>query len=1227
METEFSAPTLIVGVGASAGGLEAIEQMFKSMPTDTGMAFVIVQHLAPNFKSLMDELLSRWTDIPVKRVEEGMKVEPNSIYLIPRKKEMIISQGRLLLTDKDPEEALTLPIDHFFRSLAQEIGSRAVAIVLSGTGSDGSRGIVDVHGTGGLVIAQREDTAKFDGMPLSAKQTGACDLFLAPEEIPRALVQYEKNPNPETVAQLFENISVDERGLKKVFTALRDKYEIDFSLYKLNTIIRRTERRMVVNRILHIDDYADFLASDPKELKLLYHDLLIGVTRFLRDKSAFDELANSAIQEIVEKTADNGEVRIWVAGCSTGEEAYSIAILFKECLEATGKRLTIKIFATDLDRQALDKAQGGVYPVDSLVDMDSKWIEKYFTLGSDGYKINQDLRAMIVFAPHNILKDAPFTKLDLITCRNLLIYFQAAAQKKVLSLFHFGLKTKGFLMMGSSESPGELSDEFAIVSSKGKLFRKQRDVRLPDDVRIQLTPALRSLRASGLPGMRSEEPKNGVSLMATYDAILDQFMPSSVLVDEEGTILHTFAGAGRFLKNNDGRFTTNILDRIVNDLRIAISTALQKAAGDNRTVTYSNVRVGFDDQPEIHCELKVMPILDSIQRNQSYLIQMIEIEGRKDIPEVPEALNFDQIPAEQMGILQAELQYTKESLQATIEELETSNEELQATNEELVASNEELQSTNEELHSVNEELYTVNSEFQNKIRELSELTLDMDNLLQSTEVHTVFLDQELRIRKFTPKIAEKFSFLPQDIGRKFGSFTHDLNCDNIAERLEKVIATGEVSEDEVQDSDGCWYLMRILPYHKEPSANDQSSDSQSLDEPTDSQSGSRLPPGALLTLVDITKLRNVATELEAAIRHRDEFLAMLSHELRNPLGAVVNALNVLKSGKEDRHESAIDVVRRQTKQMSTLLDDLLDVTRVSQGKIQLAKVDVDLRDIVAPAIESVQPMLDARQQTLNRSLSKEAMFVQGNHARLVQVLINLVSNASKYSPSGETIELELKRRGNVGIIRVADNGVGIRPDLLGKVFEMFAQSQRNLDRSDGGLGVGLTLAKSLIELHSGTIIANSDGEGKGSEFIVELPLTSTVHRPASKVTKPHFNHRGRSVVLVEDNVDAAEMLEFLLEDTGFQVQTAYDGKAGLELITNSVPDLAIVDIGIPELTGYEVAKAVKTMPELKGVYLVALTGYGQTTDRTAALEAGFDEHFVKPFDPEKLNKVLAKHLV
>ena len=1201
-------PSLIVGVGASAGGLQAIEQLFKNMPVDTGMSFVVVQHLSPNFKSLMDELLSRWTKIPVSRVKNRMEVEPDRIYLIPPKKEMIISQGQLLLTDKDPHEALTLPIDHFFRSLAQEVGQRAVGVVLSGTGSDGSRGIIDIHESGGLVIAQRIDTAKFDGMPSSAKETGFCDLMLAPEAIPAALVEYSQNPQPTAIVESFQNVSVEAGGLEKLFKLLQSEFKTDFSQYKLNTIVRRTERRMVAKRMSHIDEYAHLLANSKEELRSLYRDLLIGVTRFFRDEEAFEELANSAIKDIVEKADSQSDIRIWVAGCSTGEEACTVAILFKEAMEKLDKYVNLKCFASDLDENALETAGNGVYPVDSFDGMAAELKEKYFTLTGDGYQVKTEIRRTIVFAPHNILTDAPFTKLDLITCRNLLIYFQPTAQKKILSLFHFGLKTSGVLMMGASESPGELSDEFSVISSQWKIYRKRRDIRLPADVRIPVTKRPPVVRASGLPTLQkgSDGPVGALGLLTTYDSILEEFMPPSVLVDKDGQMLHTFAGAGRFLTNNDGRFSSNILDRVVKDLRIAITTAMRQAAADSRRVNYANIDLTSEKGIKTFCTLNVIPIQDTVHRFQTYLIQIEEVKSpSKSLkPSVP--VDASSIPTDQLNALESELRYTKESLQATNEELTASNEELQATNEELVASNEELQSTNEELHSVNEELYTVNSEYQSKISELSVVTRDMDNLLQCTEVHTIFLDQELRIRKFTPNVAQKFNFLPQDIGRRIGEFTHNIVCSDIVENLEFVVESGESVEREVQDKDGCWFLMRILPYREQQS---QDGSGPELD-------------GALLTLIDVSKLREVASALEGALKQRDEFLAMLSHELRNPLGAILNATNVLKSSDDSRRESAVSVVHRQASQMSLLLNDLLDVTRVSQGKIHLEKIAFDLREVIEPAIETVQPMVDARRQSLTQDVSEISLPVYGSRSRLIQVLVNLLTNASKYSPEGTEINFEATVSDQSGVFRVTDHGVGITPELLERVFDMFTQSERNLDRSDGGLGVGLTLVKSIVELHSGTISATSDGEGQGSEFVVTLPLVETAGEICRQTPKLDFTSLGRRMVIVEDNSDSAEMLKFLLDDAGYEVTIAYDGKSGLELIESTKPDIAIIDIGLPVMNGYEIAEQVKRTVMSGSIFMIALTGYGQKEDRDAALAAGFHEHLVKPLDPERLSDVL-----
>ncbi|MCA9258999.1 MAG: PAS domain-containing protein, partial [Planctomycetales bacterium] len=1136
-----------MGIGASAGGLEAIERMFDHMPSDTGMAFILVQHLSPDFKSLMDELLSRWTSMPIHQGVDGVQVQPNAIYLLPPKKEMAISNGHLLLTDKDPTAPLTLPIDHFFRSLAQDCHRRAIGIVLSGTGTDGSRGVVDIHNSGGLVIVQKDDTAKFDGMPRAARDSGVADLLLAPEDISEALTRYAENPRITDLTDLVEGPMLGATGLSQILTLLRDRYGIDFQSYKLNTVVRRTERRMLLTKTSHVDDYAKRLAEDLGELDLLYKDLLIGVTQFFRDAEAFERLAHDVVSPLVHSTDDGGELRIWVAGCATGEEAYSIAILFDEAIEASGKAIQLKIFATDVHRESLDFAGTGLYPPDRVEDLYRNRIDRYFSMVAGGYQVAPRIRQTIVFAPHNLVKDAPFTKLDLVTCRNLLIYLQPPAQKKIFSLFHFGLKTGGCLFLGPSESPGDVADEFELVDSHWKIYRKRRDMRLPPDVREQLIVP-RGVRKSGLPPLTSPHKSSADSLLiSTYDALLDEVMPPSLLISEDGTLTHTFGDAGRFLQAEQGRHTSDVMQRLHPDLRLPVSAAIRKTLREQKAVSYESVPVADADGSSYACNVGARVIHDPRNRARSILIQIVPEAHGGEVDSDVETLDAGRISAEQISALETELRYTKENLQATIEELETSNEELQATNEELVASNEELQSTNEELHSVNEELYTVNSEHQNKIAQLSELTKDMDNLLQCTEVHTVFLDRELRIRKFTPRVAESFNFLPQDIGRRIDSFTHSIECDQLAAKIDAVIRSGLSYEEEVRDKERGNFLMRILPYRTAASA------SQSAD----------CIDGALLTLVEITKLKEASDALQESVRQRDRFLAMLSHELRNPLATIVHAAHLLARGEVPSDFSeAVAIIRRQSQHMSTLLDDLLDVTRVSQGKIQIQKRPFDLLDALRNAVESVQARCRSRSQHIRFHAPHEPVWVRGSQPRMLQVVSNLLTNASKYSPRGAAIELNIEERNGEALVRVIDAGVGIPLDQIEKVFDLFVQSDRTLDRAEGGLGVGLTLARSLVELHGGKVTAHSEGEGKGSEFRVYLP-TCVPDREPMEYRQTAMRKRARRVVLVEDNADASKMLAFLLTDTGLEVEIAHDGASGLDLIKDSAPDAAIIDVGLP----------------------------------------------------------------
>jgi two-component system CheB/CheR fusion protein len=1315
-------PFHVVGVGASAGGLEALESFFKHMPLDAGLAFVVIQHLSPDFKSLMDELLSRRTEIAIYRVEDGMTVEPNAIYLIPPKKEMIISGGRLLLTDKDPATGLSLPIDTFFRSLAQDVGEKAVGVILSGTGSDGSRGVRAIHDAGGLVIVESEVTAKFDGMPRSAIETGAADLILAPEEMSKALMDHIAHPVHGVVGAGVKDRIAIETGMEAIYRLLRTECGIDFSNYKPATVLRRIDRRLQLNHVLDLEDYVQRLREDRRELDSLYKDLLIGVTRFFRDPDLFAKLGQDVIPEIVAKAPADGEIRAWIAGCATGEEAYSFAILFHEALTAASRPLNVKIFATDVHRASLEVASAGLYDPAALTEVSPDRLNRYFVQQGGGYQVSQDLRKMIVFAPHNIIKDAPFTKLDLISCRNLLIYLQIQAQKKALSLFHFGLKTGGTLVLGPSESPGEIADEFDTVDSHWKVFRKRRDVRLQTDLRLPNSPLLPQIQAVGaaLRAPKPTLPDHG--LIKAYDELLGAYVPPSFLINARHELLHTFTGAGRFLRVPDGRLSQDFFGMLDHDLRLAVSGALQRAIKEGGPISYGGVPRATDSGEErLKVSVRPLPVLST---DETYYLISLELEQRPPQAAGPVSqLDVDAASRKRLDELEDELKYTKENLQAIVEEMEATNEELQATNEELVASNEELQSTNEELHSVNEELYTVNAEYQKKITELTELTDDMDNLLRSTDVGTIFLDHNLLIRKFTPKIAHAFQLLPQDVGRRIDSFAHNIVHDGLLDDVRRVLATAAPIERDVQDRFGEWFLLRILPYRTKGTVEGvvvtligisrlkqteqqlrrlskvfmdgadpiiiEDLDGRIIELNREAERASGLsraellgksvsvlappeqveqfnqlreqcrtddcvrnvesllrdrsgrispvlltfsllydesgrPVATAISSKDITTQKQAEQDAREAASRRDQFLAMLSHELRNPMGAILNATQLFRRANNDPEivRRAFQVIDRQSKQMGRLLDDLLDVARFMQGKIQIRKEVTQLQALVEEAVNVIQPALDHCRQTLELDLPQEPLFVEGDSSRLLQVKENLLANASKYTPPGGRIRLSLRQEGEQAVLQVRDNGVGILPEMQDKIFELFVQCPQTLLQFDNGMGIGLTMVRTIVELHGGRVGVKSAGLNQGSEFEVRLPLTTK--RPSEPTDDLPSRDQDLKILIVEDNADSRELLEALLSMDGYHVIAAADGAHGYEAIQSERPDVALVDIGLPGMDGYEVARRVRATLSDRKVRLVALTGYGRAVDREAVFAAGFDEHLVKPVDPADLMRVLRK---
>ncbi|MDB2686956.1 ATP-binding protein [Mariniblastus sp.] len=839
----------IAGVGASAGGLEALEDFFKAMPLDTGIAFVVVQHLSPDFKSHMEQLLSRKTDLPVSRAKEGMEVEPNHIYLIPAKKDMVILEGRLLLTDRTKN--FSLPIDDFLQSLANDAGERAIAIILSGTGSDGSNGIQHIASTGGLVLCQDENSAKFDGMPHNAVATGAVNVVTTPEEMPELLVQYvQEGLSPDELAE--RELLEASTGIEKIFAALKEHAGVDFAYYKSGMIGRRIQRRMSLEQIIDVDQYYQKLTEDPEELDDLYHDLLIGVTQFFRDEEAYKLLQDDVIPELFSKAKiDQKVLRVWVAACATGEEAYSIAILLQEHIRKHDLQMDFKLFATDIHKGALEKAALGAFSEESVEGMDPEYLDRYLRKRKSQYHIVPGLRQKVVFANHNVLYDAPFTQLDLITCRNMMIYLLPSAQRKTLSLFHFGLKAGGVLFLGPSETPGELIDEFRVIDKRWRIYRKRRNVRLPMEPRIPIAGMNASSPESKQLNGRRQNSSESI-LTRTYERLLAENMPPSILVDDKFDLLHTFSGAERFLLLRGGRHSSNLLDVVEKQLRTPIAGALTQAEEKAGEVKYSGIWLGEGEDAE-QLRILVKPVHDHITQVTTYLIRFepmaipplkevrIGETGGSDV-----AVNMSALSEERISALESELRFSRENLQSTIEELETANEELQATNEEMVASNEELQSTNEELQSVNEELYTVNSEHQKRIDELAEATNDMDNLLATTRVGVIFIDDEMCLRRFTPEIGRMFHLLPQDVGRPIRSIGSWLEYKSFDDDLKVVLASERELERSITDRKGTPFIARMMPYRTVSGVT-----------------------GVVLTLIDVRVLRSAQKDLEQ-FRHMSE---------------------------------------------------------------------------------------------------------------------------------------------------------------------------------------------------------------------------------------------------------------------------------------------------------------------------------------------------------------------
>jgi two-component system CheB/CheR fusion protein len=1205
-------PTAVVGIGASAGGIEAFTALLKELPVDTGLAFVLIQHLAPTHISLLAEILQRTTRMPVLEVRDEPIVCRNCVYVIPPGRVMTINDGRLALAPRGGE-APHHPIDAFFDSLAASAGHRSIGVVLSGTANDGTAGLAAIKAAAGITIAQ-DGSALYDGMPRSAIAAGGVDLVLPPAGIASELVRIAKHPYLiDAAGDAAADAAADAAGdaaIDHVLRAVRHGTGVDFSQYKSNSLHRRIRRRMALLKIAEPGEYARLLKSEPHEVEALYQDILIGVTAFFRNPESFEALKARVFPRLFKDRGRQDPVRVWVLGCATGEEAYSLTIALTEYTAENAPSTPIQVYATDLNNSAIEKARTGFYPKSIESEVSPERLRRYFVQTNGGYRVGKAIRDVCVFARHNALGDPPFSRMDLVSCRNVMIYMEAGLQKRLLPLLHYALKPGGLLFLGPSETIGASRDLFDLEDTQAKVYVK-KPVATPFVQAFQLgkfRPGSLELDLEPRPNATQD---HAIEVQRDADRILlTRYVPAGVLVNESNNVLQFRGDTGRYLTPAPGKASLNVLKMAREGLLVSLRALLQRARRESAVVREQGVRVktngGFTD-----VTLVVIPVGRANGGEQAYWVLFespsppaAAAEKRSGRARVAAGMTrrVEEHEKEITRLLQ-ELAATREYLQSVIEQQEAVNEELQSANEEVQSSNEELQSINEELEtsreeiqSSNEELTTVNEELQNRNDELNRANNDLNNLFGSLQMSIVMVWQDLRIRRFTPTAEKFFNLISTDVGRPIGDIKLNLTITDLSDRLTEVIDQVSARDVEVQDATGRWYLLRLRPYRtldnridgavivlfdidslkrslgvlerqaklleqthdavfvreldgtivywnqgaellygfgkkeavgrsshellgKTPAALSQiaaalKSEGRWVGEIVHTTKDGRElvveslevliseaeRPLVLATNRDITErkrledtLRRRVDELAVADRHKSEFLAVLAHELRNPLAPLRNGIEILKSvpAGDARAVRAKELIERQARTLTRLVDDLLDTARINRGQVHLRRETVDLQSMVNRAVETAREVIDSRRHTLTVNPPPEPIKVVADATRLEQVLANLLNNAAKYTPEGGQITVSLAEGRNGAAeaeVRVEDSGIGISAEMLPLVFDLFTQADHSLAHSQGGLGIGLSLVRSLVELHGGRVVASSEGLGKGSEFAVYLPL-------------------------------------------------------------------------------------------------------------------------------------------
>ena len=1064
----------IVGVGASAGGLEAFTQLLQGLPADINMALVLIQHLDPTYKSLLTELLSRTTKLAVEEVTDGTRVKPRHVYVIPPNTTMTISKHVLHLTPRDEVDRKHTPIDRFLESLAQDKKSRAIGIILSGTSSDGIHGLKAIKAEGGITIAQDEKSAKYSDLPRSAVAAGCVDLILRPQDIAQELVKLSQHPyvpylETETAEKLLPQSDLD-----KIFGLLRKATKVDFADYKHATIKRRILRRMLILKTNKMEEYLNYLKTNPGELSSLFQDILINVTGFFREPKTFDAMKQEIFPSILKKRSADDPIRIWIPGCSTGEEVYSLAICLVEYLDHSPVRPPIQIFATDVNEIVLEKARQGEYAASASIS--AVRLRRFFVRVNSSYQVSKTIRRMCVFAKQDVTADPPFSKLDLVMCRNLLIYLGPALQKKLLPIFHYSLKPAGFLILGDFETVGEFDNIFKVANKRFKIYSKKPVVtRTPLDFSTKYIAEHRQAgkrAVNQLAGSPVSEPE----IFKEADRILlTKYSPASVIVNSEQEIVQFRGRTGTFLEPAPGKASLNVLKMAREGMMTELRNAIDKAKKSGETVRKDAIAI-MSDGKYLDVNVEVVP-LKTNQARPCFLVAFEEA-----VPKPAPSAASGRARGEKSGResraedlklvrLQQELSATKDYLQSIIEDKEAANEELKAANEEIQSSNEELQSTNEELEtskeelqSTNEELTTVNEELRNRNLELTQVNDDMTNLSAGANVPVLMMGSDLRLRQWGPLSDKLFNLKASDLGRSIFDINLDLRLPDLKETINEVVDRDVNKEVEAKGPHGRWYLVRIRPY----------------------RTADNKVEGAVLSFVDIDRIKQVEEELSNTTRLAaiGETAGMVGHDLRNPLQTIVNTIHLAKEAlkaneastpiKDFRVGSALETIREQADFMNKIVSDLQDYAKQAKPTF----VEYDMQRLISDSLSSIPVP-----KSVDVSSSVETGFpkLSVDPGLLRRAFANIITNALQAMPDGGKLKIRAWTSQNIAAVSFQDTGIGIPEDVKAKMFSPLFTTREK------GVGLGLAVTKRLIESHKGEIKVFSK-VGEGTTLTVELPL-------------------------------------------------------------------------------------------------------------------------------------------